>query len=188
MPTPPPVPTPTPTPAPTPTTPPVYTVEPGGSGGTAPASGGDAAPRPLPDFSKYKILSGTAGSDNLNGGTANEVISGGKGNDFLTGRGGEDVFKIAASDIDASNRGYDKIFDFEGAGRAGGDMLRLEGFGAGSTLSLATDTYKQGTYLDGSNQSVFVYRLYDTTSNSFELIHLTSKSGLALSTDDYLFG
>ncbi|TCM17993.1 beta-glucanase (GH16 family) [Novosphingobium sp. PhB165] len=133
------------------------------------------------------VLSGLDGNDSLSGGAGDDVLIGGKGNDFMRGDAGNDTFLIAASDIDAGNKGSDKIYDFEGAGQAGGDTLHFEGFGAGSTFSLDTSTYKNGTYLDGSGHNVFVYKLFDTATQHFETVHVTSMSGLALSSDDFGF-
>ncbi|WP_395331135.1 family 16 glycosylhydrolase [Novosphingobium sp. BL-8H] len=137
--------------------------------------------------SANNVLMGMDGNDSINAGAGDDTINGGKGNDFLRGEAGNDTFVFAAGDIGTDNKTVDRIYDFEGAGVSGGDKLRLEGFGAGSTLSLDTSTYKNGTYLDGAGHNVFVYKLYDTATQHYETLHVTSMSGSALSSDDFGF-
>ncbi|EIZ78460.1 glycoside hydrolase family protein [Novosphingobium sp. Rr 2-17] len=133
------------------------------------------------------VLSGLGGADNISGGGGNDTLNGGKGNDFLTGGGGMDTFVLSASDIDATNKGYDKVFDFDGAGTTGGDVLQFKGFGTGSTFTLDTSTYSKGVYSDGSGHNVYVYKLYDVTTQHYETVHVTSLSGMALTQSDFTF-
>jgi hypothetical protein len=78
-------------------------------------------------------LNGGAGDDRLIGGAGNDVLTGGTGADRIFGGAGADTFLIRAGDL-ATGTAKDLIIDFEGAGAAGGDMLRLVGFDAGATL------------------------------------------------------
>jgi Ca2+-binding RTX toxin-like protein len=78
-------------------------------------------------------LNGGAGDDRLIGGAGNDVLTGGTGADRIFGGAGNDTFLIRAGDL-ATGSVKDQIIDFEGAGVAGGDMLRLVGFDAGATL------------------------------------------------------
>jgi serralysin len=64
-------------------------------------------------------LYGGAGNDILNGGTGVDLLLGGAGNDTLVGGTGNDSFYFAAGS------GKDTILQFEGAGVAGGDLIRL---------------------------------------------------------------
>ena len=78
-------------------------------------------------------LNGGAGDDRLIGGAGNDVLTGGTGADRIFGGAGNDTFLIRAGDL-ATGSAKDQIIDFEGAGVAGGDLLRLVGFDAGATL------------------------------------------------------
>ena len=78
-------------------------------------------------------LNGGAGDDRVIGGAGNDVLTGGTGADRIFGGAGNDTFLIRAGDL-ATGTVKDQIIDFEGAGAAGGDMLRLVGFDAGATL------------------------------------------------------
>ena len=74
------------------------------------------------DATAADVLSGGAGNDTIAGGNADDTIEGGAGEDDLTGNGGNDVFVFR----DGQATGADVITDF-----ATGDLVRLEGFGAG---------------------------------------------------------
>ena len=78
-------------------------------------------------------LNGGAGDDQVIGGAGNDILTGGTGADRITGGAGADTFLIRAGDL-ATGTVKDQIIDFEGAGVAGGDLLRLVGFDAGGTL------------------------------------------------------
>jgi hypothetical protein len=78
-------------------------------------------------------LNGGAGDDSVIGGAGNDVLTGGTGADSISGGAGADTFLIRAGDL-ATGSAKDQIIDFEGAGVAGGDLLRLVGFDAGATL------------------------------------------------------
>lgn len=64
-------------------------------------------------------LYGNAGADYIFGNGGADTIYGGSGNDYLHGGVGDDVYVIEAAG------GSDTIAYFEGAGAAGGDVLRL---------------------------------------------------------------
>ncbi|WP_277755315.1 glycosyl hydrolase, partial [Teichococcus oryzae] len=72
---------------------------------------------------------GNALANIITGNDGNNILNGRGGNDILTGGKGTDTFVIAKGE------GRDIITDFEGAGRSGGDVLKLQGFGAGARLS-----------------------------------------------------
>lgn len=126
-------------------------------------------------------LAGLGGNDNLNGSSGSDILTGGKGNDFMYGGAGNDTFLWHAADVSADGLTYDKVFDFEGAGVASGDNLVFYGFGEGSTLTVA------GTQALSGGAVIYKYTLTDTATGYHQSIFVTSKNGLALTTDDYHF-
>ncbi len=78
-------------------------------------------------------ISGVNGDDQINGGTGNDTLLGGAGSDTLTGGSGADqfVFTLALHSLPTDP---DVITDFEGAGAAIGDRIRLSGIDADTTL------------------------------------------------------
>lgn len=126
-------------------------------------------------------LDAGAGRDNLNGSSGNDVLTGGKGNDFMWGGGGNDTFLWHPSDLSADNATVDMVYDFEGAGAFGGDNLVFYGFGAGSTFTVA------GTQALTGGAIIYKYLLTDSATGYSETIYVTSKNGVALTTDDYHF-
>ncbi|SFK87048.1 beta strand repeat-containing protein [Falsiroseomonas stagni] len=75
------------------------------------------------------ILGGSA-SERFDGGAGADTINPGDGADTLLGGTGDDVFVLVAGQADG-----DRIADFAGAGAAGGDRLRFEGFGANASFA-----------------------------------------------------
>jgi Ca2+-binding RTX toxin-like protein len=108
------------------------------------------------------LLSGGAGKDKLFGDGGSDTLNGGPGADRLTGGTENDTFTLHQNEI-----GGDVITDFSGAGVAGGDHLRFEGFGADATLSHIGDDWTVS---------------YSGGNESFEIIDVT-----ALIASDYLF-
>lgn len=74
-------------------------------------------------------LYGDDGDDVLIGGEGNDAIEGDAGADRLAGGAGLDAFLFFTGSFNPSSRfaSHDTLFDFEGAGVAGGDALRLVG-------------------------------------------------------------
>ena len=64
-------------------------------------------------------LYGGAGNDILNGGAGVDLLMGGAGNDTLVGGAANDVFYFTGGS------GKDTVLQFEGAGVAGGDLIKL---------------------------------------------------------------
>ncbi|UFN50388.1 Ig-like domain-containing protein [Roseomonas sp. OT10] len=118
-------------------------------------------------------LNGGAGNDVLNGGGGNDLITGGQGADRMAGGGGNDTFAIARGELGATNA-TDHIVDFQGAGVAGGDVIRLSGFGPGATLDLV-----------GSTGNALVYEVHAGGEALGRL--LVSSGGVALAAGDYAF-
>lgn len=74
-------------------------------------------------------LSGDAGNDTLLGGNNDDTLTGGLGADILTGGTGIDSYFWTVETGNESNSvSQDRVTDFEGAGVAGGDILRLSSF------------------------------------------------------------
>jgi Ca2+-binding RTX toxin-like protein len=82
------------------------------------------------------LLSGGAGNDKLFGDAGSDTLNGGPGADRLTGGTQDDTFTLHQNET-----GGDVVADFSGAGAAGGDVLRFEGFGAGATLDHTGDDW-----------------------------------------------
>lgn len=92
------------------------------------------------------VLQAGVGNDYLDGGEGNDVIDGGPGIDILVGGPGEDVFGIRRGEDG------DAIIDFEGNLALGGDLLILEGFGPGATLTFTgADGIWRIDYVEGTN-------------------------------------
>lgn len=68
-----------------------------------------------------RFVIGTSSADTLTGSAAPDIIHGKGGNDTLTGGGEADMFVVR------SGEGSDVITDFQAG--AGGDVLRLQGYG-----------------------------------------------------------
>ena len=76
---------------------------------------------------------GNALANELYGNMGNNTLNGGDGRDDLNGLGGaasHDAFVFRVNEAD-----NDRVYDFEGNGAGAGDVIRLEGFGAGTTIT-----------------------------------------------------
>jgi len=128
------------------------------------------------------LASGTLANE-IKGGIAADVIKATSESNFLTGGGGNDTFMLSKSVLDDTmgGSGVQKVItDFEGANvwQAGGnDMLLLNGFGAGSTMTWLAD--------DASNASLGYYDIQDGVTGVDYLIGILSKNGahLAMGSD-----
>lgn len=125
-------------------------------------------------------LKGGVGHDRLSGKGGDDTLQGGAGRDVVAGGLGSDTFVFAKGDLITSralSNGYkgqvDRVLDFQGAGtsRAGEqDVIRLEGFGAGTTLKFASYA--------GSGRSQQIYEVVDpTTQGSDGFISVTMANG-----------
>ncbi|WP_269153919.1 calcium-binding protein [Methylobacterium currus] len=112
-------------------------------------------------------LYGGLGNDKLTGGAGDDLLMGGKGVDMLYGGAGNDTFAFGKSDFDTSlgAKPQDFVWDFEGAGVAGGDFLRFSGFGANSTLTKVTDVNVVKA-LAIHNPGLDYYTLTDSADNA----------------------
>jgi hypothetical protein len=135
------------------------------------------------DGSHFATVSGTSGGDALGSNVGNTVFFGGAGND---------AFIIKASAIESSStaattNGYhaqDVIYDFGGAGgwsATDNDFLSLRGFGAGSTLTLASSHA-----LDDGSAAQY-YTIHNATSGVDSTLFIHSMNGKTLQLGDYNF-
>lgn len=99
-----------------------------GNGGNDVIYGGGAAADPS---DTGDTIYGGAGDDVIYGNGGNDLIVGGPGNDQMHGGAGDDVYWIT------SNGGIDVVLHFEGAGVAGGDVIRLQSNLNGSGITTA---------------------------------------------------
>jgi Ca2+-binding RTX toxin-like protein len=75
------------------------------------------------------VLLGGYDWDTLNGGPGDDLLDGGASLDFYDGGPGDDVYVFVSGEIENDN-----VFNFEGAGKPGGDLLVFKGFGTGAVL------------------------------------------------------
>ena len=100
-------------------------------------------------------LFGGEGVDQLNGGDGIDEIEGEEGADILTGGAGNDNIDFNAGSFqpDSTLAAQDRVTDFQGAGVAGGDFLRLGGDTFAFVGLLAIDP-KKGAVLPGAGDGV----------------------------------
>jgi Ca2+-binding RTX toxin-like protein len=133
-----------------------------GNGAANVLSGLDGADQLLGQSGDDRLLGG-AGSDTLQGGSGADTLTGGAGVDLYVGGAGKDRFVLEHG---ASHD--DRIQDF-----AKGDVLQLQGYSAGSTL----------TKVAGSSTD---WKIWDAATNTTEVIHLSNAYNLKGS--EFLFG
>ena len=104
-------------------------------------------------------LSGNSGNDSLFGDAGDDLLNGGAGLDQLTGGEGADTFFFELTSH-STTAAPDRIFDFEGAGSAGGDVIDI-GSAAGDDFIFigsgpftAGDTNQVRVTFDGTNTFV----------------------------------
>lgn len=137
-------------------------------------------------------LKGGTGNDALFGNAGADTLQGGQGLDAVTGGTGSDAFVFAKGDLVTSRslfNGYaglvDGVYDFQGAGTPPGttgsgdqDVLRLEGFGAGTTLAFSGY---------GLTRSLQFYEVKDPTTpgaDGFIFVSMAGGSTRQLTTAD----
>lgn len=74
-------------------------------------------------------LTGNSGANRIEGGNGADRIAGGGGADQLYGGASDDIFAFSTL-LDSLPTSYDTIFDFEGAGITGGDIIDLSAIDA----------------------------------------------------------
>ena len=109
------------------------------------------------------ILSGLAGDDQLLGGSGDDTLLGGAGADRLTGGAGADDYVLAHGEANG-----DTIVDF-----AAGDVIRLTGYAAGSTVTQVAGSTTDWVITNG-------------VGGGTETIHLAN--AYTLHAADFLFG
>jgi Tol biopolymer transport system component len=138
------------------------------------------------------LFQGGVGDDNLSGKKGDDTLQGGAGLDAVTGGRCSDTFVFAPGDLitarPSSNdhKGQvDTITDFQGAGTSGAgeqDVIRLEGFGAGTTL-IYVGQEEPGR---GSSQ---LYEVVDPTTagaDGFIAMSMNKSVNTKLTADDYV--
>jgi Ca2+-binding RTX toxin-like protein len=78
-------------------------------------------------------VTGSGGNDRLKGGPGNDRISGEGGTDIMTGGSGLDTFYYTANGnfLPGAGHGFDRITDFDPAGRDHDDIVMLINYGFG---------------------------------------------------------
>ena len=121
-------------------------------------------------------LFGGEGSDRLNGGADSDELEGEEGADVIEGGGGDDQLNFFTSPFqpDSTFAVRDVVLDFEGAGVAGGDVLRLSGgdfawvgqidadFDSGAPLPGGGDELTQLGYIQANGDT---FLIADTNDN-----------------------
>lgn len=146
---------------------------------------GDTTPASPFSFSVHlegdtTALVGGAGSDYLNGTSADETLTGGAGADFMAGGGGADQFVFAPGDSNADPLAYDTITDFASGAdqivtsKAAGDAQ----IATGST-DFAGFVANANTYLAGAGAHS-IYVEYDAagSGNAWVVIDEDDSNGL----------
>jgi Ca2+-binding RTX toxin-like protein len=91
------------------------------------------------------LIVGGSGNDTLSGGNGNDTLRGGAGFDQLFGGSGNDVFVFMAGQANG-----DQVADFFGAGATAADVLRFEGYGAGTLAHVGGTDFYTITSQDGT--------------------------------------
>lgn len=130
-----------------------------------------------------QTLAGGSLTNEIKGGLGADIIKSTTESSFLTGGAGNDTFMLSRSALDGTmgGSGVQKVItDFEGANcwvAGGNDVLVLNGFGAGSTITWMAD--------DPSNSSLGYYDIHDGVTGIDYVIGILSKNGqhLAMTSD-----
>ncbi|MFM9890650.1 MAG: M10 family metallopeptidase C-terminal domain-containing protein [Rickettsiales bacterium] len=134
---------------------------------------GEAGNDTLYGGSGNDALNGGANNDLLYGGDGVDTLVGGAGNDTLVGGLGADIFYFTAGS------GVDTIQQFEGAGVAGGDVLRL------ASLNLDNGGFASITnLLNAITYSASAAVIHLGTGNDISLVGVTTH----LNSSDFLIG
>lgn len=133
----------------------------GGNGNDLLDETGNTGPVQIQGRAGDDTIRGGAGADKLYGNEGNDVLAGGVGADTLEGGAGDDIYVIKRTDLGS---GKDSLLYFEGAGAAGGDVIRLTGFSAAATLTFVRQSGNDFTYLirDGDVSGEVLVRQYSS--------------------------
>lgn len=100
-----------------------------------------------------ETMIGGAGNDRLDGGAAADILDGGLGRDILIGGDGNDTIILSKTGADG-----DTILDFAGRGTMTGDVIKLEGWSAGTVFQQGAEagqwTIRDG--IDGTMASITI--------------------------------
>jgi Ca2+-binding RTX toxin-like protein len=140
------------------------------------------------------IMFGDAGNDELFGGFGNDILNGGAGVDEIQGEEGADILTGgAAADQFEFNAGSfrpdsilslrDQVVDFQGAGVAGGDVIRLFGDSFAFVGNLNVNP-TQGAALPGAGDGITQLG-YTVRNNNTYLIADSNDNGV-LNNDDFV--
>lgn len=126
--------------------------------------------------------------DKLFGELGNDYLKGGAGNDTLSGGAGNDTFIFYKGDIGwSASGGGDTIFDFEGMGRTGGDVISF--FGYNNAVA-----HIEFAFVSTAQPRLQYYKIYDSagTGGPFEWLSVMVAVGedanvVRLVAGDYAF-
>ena len=107
---------------------------------------------------------GNALDNALIGNSGANVLDGAGGKDRLVGGGGNDTFVFRKGEASG-----DVVVDFAGAGLAGGDVLRLAGFGTGSSLRQVgvSDFYEIHSGTGGAIETLQIAGVHNLTPGDY---------------------
>jgi serralysin len=137
----------------------------------------------------HGVVYGTGATETLAGGSGNDTLQGGAGFDAYYGGAGNDTFILKESDFVQASGVQAVIYDFGGAGgwsATNNDFLALEGFGAGSTITLDhVGTPDAATAAEGA--TLLYYDIHAANNGQTYEILVKSMDGHNLAAGDYNF-
>jgi len=122
-------------------------------------------------LSTSKALNGTGNNlaNTLLGNAGINELDGRGGQDVLTGGGGNDVFIFRNGEANG-----DRITDFQGAGAAGGDVIRLIGYGSDATLTRVgtSDSYliQAGAAFDHALETIQISGVTNLSAGDYTFV------------------
>jgi Ca2+-binding RTX toxin-like protein len=137
----------------------------------------------------HGVIYGDGVIEHLSGGSGNDHLQGGAGLDYYYGGTGNDTFILKESAFVQASGVQAVIYDFGGAGgwsATNNDFIALEGFGAGSTITLDHVGHADAaTTAEGA--TLLYYDIHAANNGQTYEILVKSMDGHNLAAGDYNF-